>query len=214
MDQKRRFSAFIVLMSVATLAAASDAIDAKYKAIGAATLGKPAAAEKKSAGGGRVRLYANGGIYWSNATGTHAVYGPAYDKYKALAAEGGTLGYPVTDVVTKAEGGTQTLFRHGYFLVGANGEVTAKVMSNATFTADGVTFSGLKPKKSASANEAFVEPLPQTGARGTSFTCNCYTKSDKLGTGECSVWVMGDRVRCQAGTCKNNCYLKPVGRPE
>src|SRR5438874_7962201 len=104
MIRKRLFGTIVIFLIAAGALAKGDAIDAKYKAIGAAMLGKPSGAEKAASGGGRVRLYANGGIYWSKATGTHAVYGPAYDQYKALGAENGKLGYPATDALTTADG--------------------------------------------------------------------------------------------------------------
>ena len=208
MTQKRLFSAFVVLMSFATFAAASETIDAKYKAIGAATLGKPAGKEKASSGG-RVRLYAGGGIWSSKTTGTHAVYGPAFDKYKSLGAERGKLGYPVTDVDARADGGTQTLFRHGYVVVDKNGAVTAEVMPKATFTADSLTLKGMKAEMKS--NEAFVQALPQTGPGGSSYQCNCVTgKNNDPGTGSCDLRVQRDVIRCAQVNCRNNCRLIPT----
>jgi hypothetical protein len=206
MIQKRLISAFIVLMSVARFAAASEAIDAKYKEIGAATLGKPAGAEKSGAGGGRVRLYANGGIYWSKATGTHAVYGQTYDKYKSLKGERGELGYPVSDVLTRPEGQTQTLFRHGYILVDKAGAADAQVMSKATFTADGVTLKGMKGTKTPQ-NDAFF--LPESGG-GTTFSCDCTMGNGDPGTGACDLRVRGDVIRCVGNGCRSSCRLTLV----
>ena len=209
MSQKRLFIAFVVLMSFATLAAASDAINAKYKEIGAATLGKPLGAEKSAAGGGRVRLYANGGIWWSKATGAHAVFGPTFDKYKSLDAERGGLGYPVTDVVKRPDGGAQTLFRHGYILVDQSGAVSDEVMSKATFTADSVTLKGMKPTKTAQ-NEAL---LPESGS-GTTFSCNCVNRDGSTGTGSCDLRTTGNIVRCAAAGCRNNCRLTLIRGPQ
>ena len=149
MNPKRLFSALMVVMSVATTAAASDAIERKYKDVGAATLGKPAGAEKSSAGGGRVRLYANGGIWSSKTAGTHVVYGPAFDKYKSLRAERGELGYPVTDVTKLPDGSAQALFRHGYLVIDASGAVRSEVIPKATFTADSITPEELIPTEAA-----------------------------------------------------------------
>jgi hypothetical protein len=202
MIQKRFFIAFLVLMSFATLGVASSAIDAKYKEIGATTLGKPSGPEKSAAGGGRVRLYANGGIWSTKATGTHAVYGATYDKYKSLGAESGRLGYPVTDVRGLPDGSEQTLFRHGYIVINA-GVVNAQVMDKATFTPDSVTVKGMKATKTTQ-NEAFVQVLPETGA---TFSCDCLTQRGDTGTGSCDLRITGEIVRCASVNCKNNCRL-------
>ena len=206
MIQKRLVISVLVLMSIATFAAASEAIDAKYKEIGAATLGKPAGPEKSATGGGRVRLYAKGGIWSSKATGAHAVYGATYDKYKSLGAEKGKLGYPVTDVRGLPDGSEQTLFRHGLILVDKGGAVDAQVMSKATFTADSVTLKGMKVTKTPQ-NDAFVQVEPQTGA---TFSCDCLTGSGDTGTGSCDLRIRGEVVRCANVNCRNNCRLTYV----
>lgn len=204
MNQKRSLLSFLVLICCATLAVANEAVDAKYKEIGVTTLGKPAGPEK-SIKGGRVRLYANGGIWSAKATGAQAVYGPTYDKYKSLGAESGKLGFPVTDVLRRSDGSMQTLFLHGYIIVDRAGAVNATVMSGATFTADGVTIKGMKGMKmSASQNEAIF--LPQSG-QGTTFSCECVTKKGAPGAGTCDIRTMGDVIRCAGVTCRNNCWL-------
>jgi uncharacterized protein with LGFP repeats len=48
-------------------------------------------------GRGSSRDYANGSIYWSQATGAHEVHGDIRLKYAQLGGSGGFLGYPVTD---------------------------------------------------------------------------------------------------------------------
>ena len=209
MNQKRLLSAFLIFMSFATFAAASEAIDAKYRQIGAATLGKPAGAETRAAGGGRVRRYTRGAIYWSLATGAHALFGPIHDKYKSLGAEGGKLGYPVTDVDPRADGGTQTLFRHGFILGRADDTVTASVMSNATYTANSVRFEGVTPKM-MSPTEAIVPKLPQSDT-GFSYRCECViTKTGQPGTGGCDLQLSGTFVRCAKVSCINDCKLTPI----
>ena len=203
MTPKPAFLAFLMLISIATLAGASDAIDAKYREIGEAALGKPAGAEKSAAGGGRVRLYAKGGIWSSKETGAHAVYGAAYEKYKSLKAERGQLGYPVADTLPRADGSEQTLFRHGYILAGKSGAVSAQVMSKATFTADSVTLTGMKATMK---KDSFF--LPETPASGeTTFNCNCVTQDSQPGTGTCDIRAKGDVIRCANVNCKNNCRL-------
>jgi hypothetical protein len=208
MSQGRLFSAFLILMSFAAFAAASDAIDAKYKTIGAATLGTPAGPETRAAGGGRVRLYANGGIWSSKTTGTHALYGPVYDKYRSLDAEKGELGYPVTDVQRRPDGATQAIFRHGTILAPADGAVEANAMKQATFTADSITVRGMNVKRTAR-NQASVLPEPMTGP-GSSYTCGCETRKEEPGTGSCDFKIMGSLVQCVSTGCRNKCTLRPV----
>jgi hypothetical protein len=212
MIRKRVLSLVVILFSIAADALAKgSAIDAKYKAIGAATLGKPSGAEKAASGGGRLRLYANGGIYWSKATGTHAVYGPAFDKYMSVGAEKGKLGYPVTDVLTTADGGTQTLFRHGYILGDKGGAATAQTTPNATFMADSVSFSGGAKAKMANANEALIQGfLPESGAGGQTVTCGC-SMGMSLEIGMCAISAAGpNAIRCSKGSCRNSCAITIV----
>jgi uncharacterized protein with LGFP repeats len=207
MLQKKLLGAVTGFVFLANIAAASQAIDAKYKSIGAATLGKPAGREKASTGG-RVRLYANGGIYSSKAAGTHAVYGPAFDKYKSLGAEKGKLGFPVTDVLTTADGGTQTLFRHGYVLVDKAGAASADVTPKATFTADSVTYTDGAKAAMKSATEAIL--APESPAAGGTVTCNC-SKGSSLEIGMCAISPAGiSSIRCQKGTCRNSCVITIV----
>jgi len=207
MLQKTLLGAVTGLVLFANAAAASQTIDAKYKSIGAATLGKAVGREKASAGG-RVRLYANGGIYSSKAAGTHAVYGPAFDKYKSLGAEKGKLGFPVTDVLTTPDGGTQTLFRHGYVLVDKAGAASADVTPKATYTADSVTYSGGTKPAMKSDTEAIL--APETPASGGTVTCNC-SKGMSLEIGMCAISPAGiSSIRCQKGSCRNSCVITIV----
>ena len=207
MFKKRVSIVVLVVFWIAGIASAkTSAIDAKYKAVGESALGKPSGKERASAGG-RVRLYANGGIYWSSAGGTHAVYGPPFEKYKSLGAEQGKLGFPVTDVLTTADGGTQTLFRHGYILGDKSGAVTAEVMAKATFTAGSVTVSGSENPSMKSPTEALL--LPQSGPTQT-VTCNC-SQGVRLEFGMCAITPAGmSSIRCQRGTCSNSCVITIV----
>lgn len=49
-------------------------------------------------GVGAYQHFAGGSVYWSPATGAHAVWGPIRDAWSALGWEAGPLGYPVWDV--------------------------------------------------------------------------------------------------------------------
>jgi hypothetical protein len=207
---KRQLSAFLIVMSFATFASATEAINAKYKQIGAATLGKPAGSEKAASGGGRVRLYANGGIWWSKTTGVHAVYGPTYTRYKSLRAERGKLGYPVTDVRPMPDGSAQTLFRHGYILIGASGTVTAEAMPEATYTEDSVTLKKGMKVAMKSPTEALIEKLPQVPSGGATYSCDCLKPDNTVGTGKCDITTTGNVIRCAGAGCKNSCRLSLI----
>ncbi|NIH78390.1 choice-of-anchor D domain-containing protein [Amycolatopsis viridis] len=83
---------------------------AKYKAMGgpSSTLGYPVTDELVTPDGiGRFNHFeqaAGGSIYWSPATGAHAVQGAIRAKWAALGWEAGGLGYPVTDELVTPDG--------------------------------------------------------------------------------------------------------------
>ncbi len=83
------------------------AIDDKYTALGGPRgwLGSPAGPELTAPdGSGRFRHYANGSIYWSQATGAHEVHGAIRGLWSQLGWERSFLGYPVTDESTTPDG--------------------------------------------------------------------------------------------------------------
>ena len=95
-----------------TTAPAADPVTAYWTKLGGASsyLGQPTAAGYAVAGG-RARDYQGGSIYWSQATGAHAVHGSILARYKALGGPAGALAFPVTDEVPTADGrGRATMF--------------------------------------------------------------------------------------------------------
>ncbi|MEJ2871718.1 glycoside hydrolase family 88 protein [Actinomycetospora sp. OC33-EN08] len=96
-----------------TTAPATDPVTAYYQKLGGASsyLGAPKAAVYTVAGG-RAQDYAGGSIYWSQATGAHAVRGAILTRYKALNGPSGVLGFPTTDETTFS-GGRRTDFAKG-----------------------------------------------------------------------------------------------------
>jgi hypothetical protein len=100
----------VALALAATLAALSlsaTPIDDKYAALGSSAgfLGAASGAEKTSADGvGTFRNYANGSIYFHPATAAHEVHGLIRQKFLALGAETGSLGYPMSDEIDLADG--------------------------------------------------------------------------------------------------------------
>jgi uncharacterized protein with LGFP repeats len=64
------------------------------------------------AAGGAASVFQGGSIYFSPATGAHAVQGAIRDRWAALGYERGALGYPVTDEVA-VSGGAASVFQGG-----------------------------------------------------------------------------------------------------
>lgn len=75
-------------------------IDAKYRELGGcgSVLGAPITEERRTPDTiGRYSVFERGSIYWTAATGAHAVHGVIRDRWKTLDWEAGPLGYPITD---------------------------------------------------------------------------------------------------------------------
>ncbi|GHF44252.1 hypothetical protein GCM10017566_16410 [Amycolatopsis bartoniae] len=90
-----------------TLQGNTDPITDYYNQLGGARgsyLSDPVSGEYDTAGGGKAQDFRGGSIYWSAATGAHAVHGDILTKYKATGGPGGSLGYPTTDELTTPDG--------------------------------------------------------------------------------------------------------------
>ena len=90
------------------------AIRTKYVAVGATSsrLGFPLTDELRIVGG-RASGFQGGTIYWSAATGAHAVRpGAIRNRWLRLGANRGRLGFPVTDRIATSYGG-KTVFQGG-----------------------------------------------------------------------------------------------------
>lgn len=83
----------------------ADPVDAYYWQVGGSGsyLGAPTSALYTVAGG-QARDYRGGSIYYSKATGAHAVQGTILTRYKALKGPAGTLGFPTSDELVAADG--------------------------------------------------------------------------------------------------------------
>lgn len=90
---------------------------AKYQAMGGegSPLGCPTSDELPTPDGrGRYNTFDGGCIYWTAATGAHAVWGAIRDKWAGLGWEAGKLGYPVGDELTNPDGqGKRQQFESG-----------------------------------------------------------------------------------------------------
>jgi uncharacterized protein with LGFP repeats len=89
------------------------AILAEYQSLGgpASFLGSPLTNEI-AVRGGAVNHFQGGSIYWSPATGAHAVKGAIRDRWASLGWENGYLGFPTTGEVP-VRGGAVTHFQGG-----------------------------------------------------------------------------------------------------
>ncbi|MGW0455988.1 LGFP repeat-containing protein [Gordonia sputi] len=67
-----------------------------------------------SDGVSRRQEFQGGHIYWSVATGAHSIQGLIYDKWQAMNAETGVLGFPTTDEIVTPDGkGRYNTFQGG-----------------------------------------------------------------------------------------------------
>lgn len=103
---------------VATGRSASfSSINEKYQDLGgcASALGRPLSDEQDSPDGiGGFRAFEHGSIYWTAATGAHAVLNAILDKWGSVGWELGVLGYPTTDELDCADGiGRFNIFQRG-----------------------------------------------------------------------------------------------------
>jgi GH25 family lysozyme M1 (1,4-beta-N-acetylmuramidase) len=90
---------------LATLAANVDPVTAYYQQLGGSGsyLGNPVN-NPYSVAGGEEEDFSGGSIYWSQATGAHAVHGAILAHFQALGGPGGFLGFPVTDEMVAPDG--------------------------------------------------------------------------------------------------------------
>ncbi|GAB2931639.1 hypothetical protein GCM10027047_30000 [Rhodococcus aerolatus] len=89
-------------------------IGEKFRQLGGCDgpLGAPTSGEQDAVGG-KVTHFRNGDVYFSPATGAHAVLGAIATRYRALGAETSRLGYPTTDELDVLIG-RASVFQHGF----------------------------------------------------------------------------------------------------
>jgi len=90
-----------------TLNGNTDPITDYYNELGGARgsyLSDPVSPEYLTADGGKAQDFRGGTIYWSAATGAHAVIGDILAHYKALGGPSSGLGYPITDELPTPDG--------------------------------------------------------------------------------------------------------------
>lgn len=190
----------------------SEPIRQKYQELRAEVMGAPVSVELDAAGGGRVRFYSNGAIYWSGETGAHALYGETLNKYVELGGEAGTLGYPVSDDSVLDSGAREVVFQHGFIITDPeSGEASERYLPWVTFTPDGASVSDGAIALQRGANTALLMLPPQSGpAGGVSFSCQC--TSQRLGN--CTATLLNSTtVKCRKGTCTYKCAIVITNSP-
>lgn len=107
---------------VVTLNGNTDPITDYYNQLGGARgsyLSDPVSAEYSTAGGGEAQDFRGGTIYWSAATGAHAMQGIILAKYKAIGGPSGGIGYPITDELGTPDG----VGRYNHFSLAAGASI-------------------------------------------------------------------------------------------
>ncbi len=85
----------------------ADPINAYYQQLGGSRgsfLSDPVSGEYRTAGDGMAQDFRGGSIYWSPATGPHALRGAILAHYKELGGPASSLGYPTSDEHTTPDG--------------------------------------------------------------------------------------------------------------
>lgn len=88
--------------------------------------------------GGKAQDFDNGTIYWSPATGAHAVQGAISDAYDGADGPASWLGLPTTDELPALDGGRVSFFQHG-FVYWSPSFGTSQLQQVATSVWGGVT---------------------------------------------------------------------------
>ena len=57
--------------------------------------------------------FAGGRLYWKQGIGAHALWGPVFTTYLGVGGAGGSLGFPITRVLPRTDGGERAVFEHG-----------------------------------------------------------------------------------------------------
>jgi len=171
-----------------------------------ATLGRQVGAERRSAGGGRVREFEKGAVYWSRTTGSHTVSGAALAKYKGAGAEGGALGYPVSDASAMKDGLRQT-FEHGFITTTAAGEARVRLISGVTFTESALTIQDAGIRLLENPTIPGVLALESQALPVTNVSCGCVSMT-VIGTCMVKISNKGKTATCTGKGC--NCMFSVV----
>ncbi|MBV8547183.1 MAG: hypothetical protein JO093_22955 [Acidobacteria bacterium] len=205
---KRMITVFSVTLVITAAAYAQDEMKAKAEAQRGA-IGAAVGKERHSVGGGRVREFEKGAIYWSSATGARVVKGDTLKKYQAIGAETGSLGYPVGDERPARDGLSQT-FEHGFLRTTATGDVQTEILSGVTLTENSLMISNTSGIR-LGIDDGFLT-IRDAAAPQTTLTCSCELNPEPFSQrlGFCTVSISKDRKRasCRAQDCNGSCVFE------
>jgi uncharacterized Zn-binding protein involved in type VI secretion len=201
----------LILFVAASGAFAKDAMQARADALKQG-LGKQVGKERAVAGG-RAWDFEKGSVYWSAKAGARLVSGNMLKKYKDLGAEGGALGYPVSDEQPTATGVQQT-FEHGFITANRAGDTSVEILAGVNI-AEGslvVTTTGTPPILGID-NDGTLH-VRGNGNVEALLRCTCIKIEKKFSTrGSCAATINGDMAACvPAPACEGSCAFEVVDK--
>lgn len=162
----------------------------------ATTLGQCVTGEYDTPNGGKAQDFQSGRVFWSPATGAHAVYGLIGARYAALGGPNSYLGYPVeVNEVDALGGGRMSWFEHGniYFHEGSGAwdvpTDTIGVWKNTGYEGGVLGYPTAAPSKTPKGD------LTQTFTNGAIVIPKSYTAQEEPG-----VTVQGDIFKAYQAT--------------
>jgi LGFP repeat-containing protein len=210
---QRILSTVLMALVLAPLAYAQDAMQSKIKSV-RANLGAAAGEERSTVRNGRVQDFEKGSIYWTAENGARFVTGDVLAKYKDLGAEGGALGYPVSEERSTPEGIRQT-FEHGFIRTTRTGEVQVKILDGATLSENSLTIAEIGRIKLA-VDDSGLLVFQVVKAPQTFLSCACQLKPspDAQRLGFCTVTLSKDKkmATCKPQDCNGSCEFGIVDR--
>ncbi|HRC86817.1 MAG TPA: hypothetical protein PK413_14510 [Thermoanaerobaculia bacterium] len=172
----------------------------------AVVLGKALSKEQTTADGvGRFQEFEQGAVYWTPETGARVVAGTVFRQWRALDAERGPLGYPVSEEQALPGGGHQLLFQHGLIESGSAG-ARVHLFPGTRFMADGLVVSDAGQLSSTGPGQF---RLRSSQGPGATFECGCRPGSAPDRGGSCQARRVNENtVICLAPSCQGGCALR------
>lgn len=205
---KRSFITVLVTLVFTSITYAQDAMQKRVDSLGS-TLGAAVGQERRVSGGGRVREFEKGAIFWTRKTGARFVGGSALEKYKELGGESGALGYPVGDESATKDGLRQT-FEHGFITTSRTGDVEATILPGATLTESALTVATASPVVlSVDLDDGFLVFRTEKGPP-VLLSCACEQRQPDPGSGSQRAGICAVEIKDkgQGASCKpldNSC---------
>jgi surface antigen len=145
--------------------------------------------------GGQEQAFTSGAIYWSAATGTHGIYGPAATDYTTIGGPGSPLGFPASDPVSEPGGGVEWQFN------GTNCGTSGLTGSGAVIMAGGPAYTAGTTSPAAEVQGCIYQAYTQQYG-GPSGSLGYPTANEQaIGTGRVSYFTGGStEPGCSTGS--------------